>query len=252
MAERSKAHAWKACIRETVSWVRIPLPPPAAISEAIRRRPKRPKKVLNYKGLSSILRVDKRVSVQRYPCTKRGLIRGRRASRQIGRVTAIGVSRAKSSGMYPGGGGLYLQVGAIGTRSWIFRFTLNGRERAMGLGPLHDLTLGEAREKAAQCRRLKRDGIDPIDARNGDPSRKVSQSVDRAAEDRNLVGSWLDAKRDPIHVNYSLLESTTGIPLQVGSLLEAGSYLGVITHATASSVGIYHLPSFRSGCAQDC
>src|SRR5262249_19137528 len=28
MAEWLKAHAWKACIRETVSWVRIPLPPP--------------------------------------------------------------------------------------------------------------------------------------------------------------------------------------------------------------------------------
>src|SRR5262245_17391586 len=29
MAEWLKAHAWKACIRETVSWVRIPLSPPA-------------------------------------------------------------------------------------------------------------------------------------------------------------------------------------------------------------------------------
>src|SRR5437764_13731147 len=29
MAEWLKALAWKACIRETVSWVRIPLPPPA-------------------------------------------------------------------------------------------------------------------------------------------------------------------------------------------------------------------------------
>ena len=28
MAERLKAHAWKVCIRETVSWVRIPLSPP--------------------------------------------------------------------------------------------------------------------------------------------------------------------------------------------------------------------------------
>src|SRR5271166_2850673 len=28
MAEWLKAHAWKACMRETVSWVRIPLPPP--------------------------------------------------------------------------------------------------------------------------------------------------------------------------------------------------------------------------------
>ena len=28
VAERSKAHAWKVCIRETVSRVRIPPPPP--------------------------------------------------------------------------------------------------------------------------------------------------------------------------------------------------------------------------------
>src|SRR5436190_7818238 len=31
MAEWLKAHAWKACIRATVSWVRIPLPPPYAL-----------------------------------------------------------------------------------------------------------------------------------------------------------------------------------------------------------------------------
>ena len=28
MAEWLKAHAWKACVRDTVPWVRIPLPPP--------------------------------------------------------------------------------------------------------------------------------------------------------------------------------------------------------------------------------
>src|SRR5262245_26307495 len=35
MAEWLKAHAWKACIRETVSWVRIPLPPPAPSSTSL-------------------------------------------------------------------------------------------------------------------------------------------------------------------------------------------------------------------------
>ena len=30
MAEWLKAHAWKACVRETVPWVRIPLSPPFA------------------------------------------------------------------------------------------------------------------------------------------------------------------------------------------------------------------------------
>src|SRR5215471_9066840 len=36
MAEWLKAHAWKACIRETVSWVRIPLPPPAPSERSLR------------------------------------------------------------------------------------------------------------------------------------------------------------------------------------------------------------------------
>jgi hypothetical protein len=32
MAEWLKAHAWKACVRETVPWVRIPLSPPVSCS----------------------------------------------------------------------------------------------------------------------------------------------------------------------------------------------------------------------------
>ena len=36
MAERLKAHAWKACIRATVSRVRIPLPPPIAPFKGFR------------------------------------------------------------------------------------------------------------------------------------------------------------------------------------------------------------------------
>ena len=35
MAEWLKAHAWKACMRETVSWVRIPLPPPPTVSNLL-------------------------------------------------------------------------------------------------------------------------------------------------------------------------------------------------------------------------
>src|SRR5262249_43769585 len=37
MAEWLKAHAWKACIRETVSWVRIPLPPPPTRDTSVLR-----------------------------------------------------------------------------------------------------------------------------------------------------------------------------------------------------------------------
>src|SRR6266487_3372737 len=45
VAERLKAHAWKACIRETVSRVRIPLPPPSTDfqqSPSVPKPPMRP------------------------------------------------------------------------------------------------------------------------------------------------------------------------------------------------------------------
>jgi hypothetical protein len=43
MAEWLKAHAWKACVRETVPWVRIPLSPPPQLRPQRHPWPSRPK-----------------------------------------------------------------------------------------------------------------------------------------------------------------------------------------------------------------
>jgi integrase len=94
-------------------------------------------------------------------------------ARTTERLTALKVARAKLPGMYPDGRGLYLQVTAGGA-SWVYRFMLNGRARWMGLGPVHTITLAEAREKATQARRLRLDGIDPIERRH---SELVAQRV---------------------------------------------------------------------------
>ena len=56
--------------------------------------------------------------------------------RLINRLSALKVKRAEAPGYYADGAGLYLQVSGGGARSWIFRFTLNGRTRDMGLGSL--------------------------------------------------------------------------------------------------------------------
>jgi integrase len=66
--------------------------------------------------------------------------------------------------MYADGGGLYLQVTERGA-SWIYRYMLNKRAREMGLGPLALFGLSEARAKALDARRLRHEGIDPIEAR---------------------------------------------------------------------------------------
>jgi integrase len=91
-------------------------------------------------------------------------------ARTTGRLTALKVERVKQPGMYADGGGLYLQV-TEGGASWIYRYMLNGRAREMGLGPLAVFGLSEARAKALDARRLRHEGIDPIEARRASRAR---------------------------------------------------------------------------------
>jgi integrase len=89
-------------------------------------------------------------------------------ARTIGKLTALAVERTKRRGYYGDGGGLFLQVSAQGSKSWVFRFKENGRLREMGLGPTHTVTLAEARDKARNCRKLRLERIDPIEARRAE------------------------------------------------------------------------------------
>lgn len=90
---------------------------------------------------------------------------GSGSGRTLQKLSATAVAKAKAAGYYGDGGGLWLQVSAAGTKSWVFRFTIAGRAREMGLGPLHTVGLAEARERALECRKLVLDGVDPIEAR---------------------------------------------------------------------------------------
>jgi integrase len=85
----------------------------------------------------------------------------------MGKLTALAMARA-APGLHSDGDGLYLQVGGGGARSWIYRFTLSGRERYLGLGPANAIPLKRARELAAEARQLRAEGIDPIERRRGD------------------------------------------------------------------------------------
>src|SRR6516164_4551051 len=86
-------------------------------------------------------------------------------ARGIAKLAAVSLSKLPA-GMHGDGGGLWLQVTPSGARTWLFRFRSNGRARAMGLGPLHTISLAEARTKAREARQLRLEGIDPIEARN--------------------------------------------------------------------------------------
>lgn len=98
-------------------------------------------------------------------------------ARQIHRLDALKVRRLAKRGLHADGGGLYLQISQFDTKSWIFRFTMNGKSRQMGLGPLHTVSLAEAREEAELCRKVVRDGIDPIEKRKADKARMSLETV---------------------------------------------------------------------------
>ena len=95
---------------------------------------------------------------------------------ELHKLKPLQVAREQSPGRYGDGGGLYLQVGQTGAKSWIFRYRAGEREREMGLGAYPAITLARAREKAVACRQLRQDGKDPIELR--DAERRAAEAED--------------------------------------------------------------------------
>jgi Arm DNA-binding domain len=58
-------------------------------------------------------------------------------------------------GIYPDGGGLYLCVASSGAKTWVYRFSWQGRRPEMGLGAVADgVGLAEARAARDEARRV--------------------------------------------------------------------------------------------------
>jgi integrase len=77
--------------------------------------------------------------------------------------------KGRRAAMLSDGNNLFLQVslGSAGQvrRSWVFKYELQGRRHEIGLGPLRDVSLAEARDMAGGLRRQLRQGVDPLAAK---------------------------------------------------------------------------------------
>jgi integrase len=104
------------------------------------------------------------------------------------------VRALKRAGYHGDGAGLYLQVSDLGTRSWIFRFTLNGRAREMGLGAFPDVPLGIARQRRDECRAMLAQGVDPIEAKQA-LRRTAAASAARAVTFKVEAEAYIEAHR---------------------------------------------------------
>lgn len=114
---------------------------------------------------------------------------------KIERLKAVKVKKAKGRAMLCDGGGLWLQVGAEAhVKSWLFRYTLNGRARAMGLGSVSTISLAEAREAAREARKLLLAGIDPLAQRDGERAQARAEAA-RAITFAEAGARYIDAHK---------------------------------------------------------
>ena len=99
----------------------------------------------------------------------------------VGRVVGLTSLEIKNApaGMHSDGNGLYLCVKPSGTKSWIFRYQVNGRRREMGLGALEYMEPVKARAEAASLKAKVSAGIDPLDERK---SLEAAAAAERKAE----------------------------------------------------------------------
>jgi len=88
--------------------------------------------------------------------------------------------------------GLYLVVQTSGARSWIYRYTLNGKRRMMGLGSVTDVTLSEARDAASAVRKQVKEGIDPVLAKKESAQITVAAPTKRFKE---WAAEYIDSQK---------------------------------------------------------
>lgn len=113
----------------------------------------------------------------------------------MGKLTAKTVEKldkAGESGMTSDNDGLYFKVGSTGGTSWIYRYKIGGKTRDMGLGKYPEISLAEARVLAADARKQKAAGKDPLTARDAErESQRRAEAQRRSFQ--TLATEYLDA-----------------------------------------------------------
>lgn len=122
-------------------------------------------------------------------------------ARTLNRLTEIGVKAQKKPGRYADGGGLYLNVGASGSKSWVFIWTPEYAERSssgqkrrheMGLGAYPTISLSKARATANGYRLDIAEGRNPKEERDQTPEPTFEEAAELFIS--SIEGQWRNEK----------------------------------------------------------
>ncbi len=104
------------------------------------------------------------------------------------------------------GGGLRLRCRPDGSRAWIYRYRLNGKERAVGLGPYPQIHLGIARAKASDTRKLVSEGKDPSLEKKQNKAARIAQETQTFGA---IAREWVNHNKASWSANH--LERNEGL-----------------------------------------
>ena len=90
------------------------------------------------------------------------------------------------------GGGLFLEVPAVGNRRWRFKYRFEDKEKLLAFGLYPDVSLAEARERRDDARKLVRNGQDPSTVRR---EQKAAGEGVNSLSFRSIAEEWLVKKQ---------------------------------------------------------
>ncbi|WP_417464317.1 tyrosine-type recombinase/integrase [Kordiimonas sp.] len=86
------------------------------------------------------------------------------------------------------GKGLYVLLQPNGAKWWRFDYSYAGRRKTLSMGTYPEVTLGEARDKVIDARRLLRDGVDPSFKRKQEKTARQNQF-------KEVADAWFEERK---------------------------------------------------------
>ena len=80
----------------------------------------------------------------------------------MGSLTVKKIDKIEETGIYSDGNGLRLRVDKNKNKNWVFRYSIFGKSKDMGLGKYPIVTLNDARQKLVDAKKIIYDGNDPL------------------------------------------------------------------------------------------
>src|ERR1700730_16341893 len=144
------------------------------------------------------------------------------------KLSARAATTAKP-GRHGDGRGLYLVVSGTGARKWVFRFTFGGRVTEMGLGNAA-VSLAQARDKAAEARKVIAAGRNPIEARREAEKIAAGKPTFGQCADALLAAKSSEWRNEKHRQQWAMTLKTYAAPLRSGPVdeVDTEAVLGVL------------------------